>query len=90
MASNGGAGGGEVKDLYALLGLTSTAAPEDIRKAYRKLALKHHPDKVRNRLGRAAWCGLRIGREMSLAMPMRATHMGNAPSPLARYDRSAG
>jgi len=30
---------------YDLLGITNTATPEDIKKAYRKLASQHHPDK---------------------------------------------
>lgn len=33
------------KDLYATLFLTKEATPEEIKKAYRKLALKYHPDK---------------------------------------------
>lgn len=31
-------------DYYQILGLVKTATPEDIKKAYRKLARKHHPD----------------------------------------------
>ncbi|KAH8107084.1 DnaJ-domain-containing protein [Cristinia sonorae] len=32
-------------NLYAVLSLTSGATPDEIKKAYRKLALIHHPDK---------------------------------------------
>ena len=32
-------------DYYGILGLTSDATPADVKKAYRKLARQHHPDR---------------------------------------------
>src|SRR3954466_16015747 len=36
------------KDYYAVLGVSASATQDEVKKQYRKLAAKHHPDKNQN------------------------------------------
>lgn len=39
-------GGNSLEEAYKVLGITPDASDDEVRKAYRKMALQHHPDRV--------------------------------------------
>ena len=41
-----GSSGGSLEDAYKVLGLTPDATDDEVKAAYRRMALKHHPDRV--------------------------------------------
>ena len=43
-----GLGGETLEEAYRVLGLTPDATDEEVRKAYRQMALKYHPDRVQS------------------------------------------
>lgn len=41
-------GGNTLEDAYKVLGVSPQATDDEVRKAYKQMALKHHPDRVAN------------------------------------------
>ena len=66
------------KDYYWLLGITDTASADEIKSAYRKLAMQYHPD--RNR-GNEEWAGEKF-KEVNEAFSV----LGD-PKKKRRYDQ---
>ena len=60
------------KDYYQILGVEKTASEEDLKKAYRKLALKFHPDKNHAPGATEAFKG-KFEKAISRALPLWRT-----------------
>ena len=65
----------EYKDYYKTLGVPKNATTEDIKKAYRKLARKYHPDVNKN-----------TGAEKSFKEINEANEVLSDPEKRKRYD----
>src|SRR6186713_3479625 len=65
------------KDYYDTLGVPKNASDEDIKKAYRKLAMKHHPDRNQGDASTAAEVKFKEAKEayeMLSDAPKRAAY----------------
>ncbi|MGE5115953.1 MAG: molecular chaperone DnaJ [Betaproteobacteria bacterium] len=67
------------RDYYEVLGVAKNASDEDIKKAYRKLAMKHHPDRNQGDAAKKA--------EESFKEAKEAYEMLSDPGKRAAYDQ---
>ena len=67
------------RDFYEILGVPKNASDEDIKKAYRKLAMKHHPDRNQGDAAKTAEAQFKEAKE--------AYEMLSDPQKRAAYDQ---
>ena len=67
------------RDFYEILGVGKTASDEEIKKAYRKLAMKYHPDRNQGDASKAA--------EEKFKEAKEAYEMLSDPQKRAAYDQ---
>ena len=67
------------RDFYEILGVPKNASDEEIKKAYRKLAMKHHPDRNQGETSKAA--------EVKFKEAKEAYEMLRDPQKRAAYDQ---
>lgn len=78
------------EDLYELLGVDRSASENEIKKAYRKLALQHHPDKVpeeRREESEATFKAIKQAYEILIDSEKRAMYDQHG---MAAFDPSRG
>ncbi|XP_002513529.2 uncharacterized protein LOC8274328 [Ricinus communis] len=83
-------------DMYRILGVEPSASASDIKKAYRKAALRHHPDKAGQSLARIEngddWLRKEIGEEIHMHADRLFKMIGEAyavlsdPTKRSQYD----
>ncbi|CAI9297654.1 unnamed protein product [Lactuca saligna] len=72
-------------DLYLILGLKPTDGAADVKKAYRKAALRHHPDKV-NQQWKAIAESIQMDADRLFKMIGEAYAVLSDPSKRSKYD----